>query len=314
LIRIVFTSDLHFGLKKAHFRNSKDSVTSEEVNKAMVETIQSIGKIDYLVITGDITNREEVPIQSAAISWQQFKEVYEPLHIPMLITPGNHDVLNAIGYYKPMYPERDETALQGEYFLMHAGEKMNGQSFDYRKHVFNYSRDIGGVHFQFICIWPDSANRVWMENDLKSVSLETPVFVFTHDPPQGDAKHFTTPTASAAVIAKDKFENLLTEIYNADYEKQWDEFLKMHTNIKAYFHGHSNYQQFYTYNGMDNSCSLQCFRVDSPMKGKYSSVDESLLSFQLITVDSSKRSAEVKECFWNRGKAVTFGKVKILRF
>ena len=94
-IRIVFTSDVHFGLKKAHFRNFPDSVTSEVVNEAMAMSIKSVGKVDYLIVTGDIANREEVPLQSATVSWKQFLNVYKPLHIPMLLLPGNHDVSNA---------------------------------------------------------------------------------------------------------------------------------------------------------------------------------------------------------------------------
>src|SRR5215471_1823884 len=117
-----------------------------------------------------------------------------------------------------------------------------------------------------------------MENDLKRVSSKTPVFVFTHDPPEGDAKHFTDPSEKK-ITAQNTFEDLLAEKYSPNYEKEWDDFLKKHHNIKAYFHGHSNYQQFYKYCGLDSTLNLSCFRADSPMKGKYSATDEQLLSF-----------------------------------
>ena len=44
---------------------------------------------------------------------------------------------------------------------------------------------------------------------------------------------------------------------------------------------------------------LHCFRVDSPMKGKISSKDETKLSFELITIDVDKQQLTVRECLWN---------------
>jgi hypothetical protein len=77
------------------------------------------------------------------------------------------------------------------------------------------------------------------------------------------------------------------------------QFLKKHANIKAYFHGNSNWNEFYTYKGPDKDVNLPVFRVDSPMKGKYSGKDETLLSFQLITIDPQKQEMTVRECLWN---------------
>ena len=57
-IRIVFTSDVHFGLKRK-FRGA-DSVNSIEVNRAMAASMGSLGKIDAIIITGDIANEETV--------------------------------------------------------------------------------------------------------------------------------------------------------------------------------------------------------------------------------------------------------------
>ena len=41
------------------------------------------------------------------------------------------------------------------------------------------------------------------------------------------------------------------------------------------------------------------FRVDSPMKGKYSAKDETRLSFHVITIDTLLRRMTVRECLWN---------------
>jgi hypothetical protein len=313
-IHIVFTSDLHFGLKKAHFRNFPDSVTSQQVNLAMAESIRTLGKIDFVIITGDIANREEVPLQTASSSWKQFTAVFTPLHIPLLVLPGNHDISNAIGHYKFMFPLRDATALVGIYNMeKHPRHLLDTAHFRYNPIAFNYSRNIGGIHFLFINIWPDSANRVWIEKDLAKISLLTPVLIFAHDPPEGDVKHFSNPTGKK-INADDKFENLLSQVYNPGYEREWDLFLEKHKNIKGYFHGHSNYQEFYVYKGVNGDLSLPCIRVDSPMKGQFSSKDEKLLSFQEIIIKPSKRQMEIKECLWNTGDTIKWGASSMLQF
>jgi len=313
-IHIVFTSDLHFGLKKDHFRNSQDSVSSYDVNKAMAATIHNLGDIDYIIVTGDITNREEVPIQAASVSWKQFWSVYDGLHIPLLLVPGNHDLSNAIGHYREMSPTQDASSVVGIYNTMHPGHTLDTAHFQYRPRDFNYSRDIGGIHFMFISIWPDSSNRAWMEQDLAKIKPTVPVLIFAHDPPEADSKHFTNPDGGK-LKGQEKYENLLPETYTSGYERPWDLFLAKHPNIKGYFHGHHNYQEFYTYKGLSGDLSLFCDRVDSPMKGKYSSKDEKLLSFQEIILHSDKKQLEIRECLWNgtEGKEVKWGESHILQ-
>ena len=76
-------------------------------------------------------------------------------------------------------------------------------------------------------------------------------------------------------------------------------FLVRHPNVTAYFHGNSNWQQFYDWNGPGRTARLHVFRVDSPMKGAVSSHDETKLSFDLVTVDVARRTMTVRECLWN---------------
>ena len=81
IIHFIFTSDVHFGLTKEHFRNQED-VAAVEVNKAMVQVMNQLPSIqlpkdngvqqnklvqgiDAVVITGDIANRMENGIQTA---------------------------------------------------------------------------------------------------------------------------------------------------------------------------------------------------------------------------------------------------------
>jgi hypothetical protein len=338
-LQIVFTSDIHYGIFRKQFEG-EDSVPSYKVNAAMVARINTlpgvilpeddgvasnsrVGAIDYLAITGDIANREQVPYQSATASWQQFQQCYmkgltitnaKGAKTPLLLTSGNHDGSDAVGYYKTMNPATDPAAMTGIYnLMMHPPKPKTAKDFNYYKDKINYSKDISGIHFMFVELWPDSTNRIWMEKDLRNVSAATPVIIFTHVPPQGDGRLFFNPKPPYTINAKDQFENLLSEhlkdkisknekgkISDIIEQRAFVAFLKKHPNIKAYFHGHENSNEFYTYKGPDKDISLPVFRVDSPMKGKFSSKDETQLSFQLITIDTKNKKMTVRECLWNK--------------
>lgn len=334
---IVFTSDAHFGIKRAKFRGSV-SVPGVVVNTALVNEIntlpgltlpqdsgvnsgKTIKSIDFLIEGGDIANRMEIPIQSAAASWHQFADVYmHKLHLTahngkpatLLMIPGNHDISNAIGYAKPMKPATDPTSMVQIYNLMLKPQlPMTNEKYDYAKDKINYSFNLKGIHMMFITLWPDSAERLWMQKDLDTVALTTPVIIFTHDEPTSESKHFTNPLPLHNMTIENKFQNLLEENYKegdiagkgnhaTDMEQRgFVRFVKAHPNIKAYFHGNTNYNQFYTYKGPDNDIALHVFRVDSPMKGESSAKDESRLSFQLISLNTANQTLTVRECLWN---------------
>jgi len=334
IIQFVFCSDLHFGLTKPVFRN-RINVSAAEVNKAMVAKMNTItsmtlpddngiasGKkingIDAVIITGDICNRQEKDIQSATASWKEFEEDYiRGLHltdkkgnkIKLLLTPGNHDISNAIGYHRLMMPLTDKASLIGIYNLMiQPSVTKTENNFNYSVDKIHYSKNIGGIHLVFVDAWPDSAERVWMEKDLQSVSISTPVFLFTHSMPDVEARFFVNPNGDHSINEKDKFENLVTEGFKdgisvedkaISEQRALASFIKIHPNIKAYFHGHSNYTEYYNWTGPDQNISLPCFRADSPMKGRYSSKDETKLAFELITIDTEKKIMTVRECLWN---------------
>ena len=336
ILQFVFTSDAHYGIVRPSFRGQHD-VTGHEVNSAMLLKINTLpsavfpeddgvsagkmtGAIDFIVEGGDIANRMEIPIQSAARSWQQFEDDY--LHkitltdhsgnpTELMIVPGNHDISNAIGHYKAMDPKTDATAMANIYNLMiKPRHLLTKENYNYNTDKINYSRNIGGIHFMFITLWPDSAERIWMKKDLRKIRKKKPVFIFSHDQPECEAKHFSNPNP-VSFNATDKFENLLSEHYKEATkatedggktvleQKGWVNFIEKHPNIKAYFHGNSNYNQFYEYTGPNNEVTLNTFRVDSPMKGKYSSKDETRLSFQVVTIDTQQRRFTVRECLWN---------------
>jgi len=316
VVHFIFTSDLHYGITRPHFRG-QDSVASSVVNAAQAAAINSLHNegikfIEAIIVTGDIANREEAGIQPAAISWKQFLHDYQAgiktknakdRPTSLFVTPGNHDASNAVGH--PKITLRDASSMTGMLSMMD-GHKIDTATFNYYADKVNYSRNIRGVHLIFIDIWPDSANRLWIEKDLAAVNKNTPVLLFTHDPPQGDAKHFTNPDAGYVISSDDRFENLLEEVYKDTIakstimeQKGLIALLKRHPNIKAWFHGHENFCEMYHYTGLQHEISLPVFRSDSPMKGKISREDETKLSFQLISIDTNKKILTVRECLWN---------------
>ena len=335
VVQFIFSSDVHFGLRKEYFRGKKN-VAAEKINVAMIQQMnllpalhfppdngvnagKEIRYIDALMITGDIANRQETGIQSATKSWRQFCKTYlallrlktaESTNTPVLLTPGNHDVSNAIGFRRPMRPAIDAASLRGIYnLMMHPPKKKNNKEFNPRKDRTHYSIDIGGTHCMFLQLWPDSAERIWMEKDLSIVSDTIPVFIFTHSIPDVEARFFVNPNGSHDINDNDKFENLLPESFKDGSaitdtafieQRMFAAFVKIHPNIKAYFHGHNNYTEFYDWRGPDNNITLHCFRVDSPMKGRYSAEDETKISFELISFNKISRELTVRECLWNK--------------
>ncbi|MEO6849470.1 MAG: metallophosphoesterase [Mucilaginibacter sp.] len=351
VINMVFTSDAHYGITRPKFRGDTN-VMGYHVNAALVgqaNTLSTLtlpadggvnsgkvaGAIDYVIEGGDIANRMESSVQSASASWAQFENDY--LHsikltghngkpATVFMVPGNHDISNAIGYPKPLKPLTDPTSMVKIYNLMLNPQKpLTVEGYDYSTDKVNYSHNIQGIHMMFITLWPDSAERIWMQKDLDTVASTTPVIIFTHDQPECEAKHFTNPTPPYNMTAQSKFQNLVAERYKEGYvaandngptdleQRGWVKFLKAHPNIKAYFHGNSNWNEFYVYHGPDKDVNLNTFRVDSPMKGEYSGKDETLLSFQLISLDTKTQTLTVRECLWNTqplntAQKVVFGK------
>lgn len=334
ILQFIYTSDVHYGITRSNFRKGI-TVDATIVNAAMVQQInklprltlpndngikagKSVGDIDLIIETGDIANRQEAGIQSATISWKQFTADYvngimsrnkDNQKPQLLLTPGNHDVSDAIGHYKIKAPDNASSMVGIYNSMLHPAVLKTNKSYHYQTDKINYSKDFSGIHFMFITIWPDSSERIWMEKDLVSVKSTTLVIIFTHDPPDGDYKHFANPNGKQDINETDKFENLLDEVFKESTasakpldtieQKGFVVFLKEHPNVKAYFHGHNNWNQFYVYQGPDRDIALPIFRVDSPMKGSISSKDETKLSFQLISIDTGLKKMTVRECLWN---------------
>ena len=352
VLQFVFTSDLHYGITRPHFRGS-DSVASTIVNRAMIAAInllpgttipndegagsgQPIGHLDAILITGDIANREEPGIQSAAVSWAQYTADFDHLlrtrdrrrqPTPLLLGPGNHDVTNTVGYWRPLQPATDASSMAGIYNSMMApAHPRTAATYNYATDRIHFIRDVAGIRLVFVNCWLDSVEQAWMEEQLKLLHPGAPILLFTHSQPDVEARFFTNPNGNHGIDSNDRFENLLPEIYQDGRtikdstlieQRGLVRFLQQHPEIKAWFHGHNNHTEYYRWEGPENNIALPCFRVDSPMKGKYSAKDETLLSFELVTIDTRKRTMTVRECRWNTvpgnpsilkwGKAKTMG-------
>ncbi|MEO8481978.1 MAG: metallophosphoesterase [Acidobacteriota bacterium] len=337
-LQFIFTSDAHYGLKRAHFRGLTD-VPADVVNQALVDAINRVpasvlpadgglgagyvvGGITFLAHGGDIANREERldtgTIQPAAVSWAAFVRDYDHgltlldasgARTPLYAVPGNHDASNALGFHHPMEPATDATAMQALFErYMTKGSPDLAEPYRYQTGKVRYARDISGIHFVFLTIWPDSETRAWLETELTNVAASTPVVIVTHDQPDTEAKHFTNPNGTHDINSHDLFENLLSDqladgptVDTPPVREQaaLEAFLGRHPNITAYFHGNSNWNQFYDWVGPHHSVALHTFRVDSPMKGALSAADETRLSFQVVTIDPTARLMTVRECLWN---------------
>jgi 5'-nucleotidase len=356
--QFVYTSDSHYGITRPALDGTATTVTGQTVNATLVSTINAlqstttpvaipcdggvnsctatVGALDFVAHTGDIANRMETAslVQSAAASWTQFDTDYlQGLTVtdrnntksPMYLVPGNHDVSNAIGFYKTMSPAFDATSYVNIYNLMMkptttltnadfigAIPNSTTAAASYAANKVYYSKDLGGVHFVFLNMWPDSSARAWMESDLRKVSSTTPVVLFTHDEPNIETKHLMNPNTPYTINSTHKFENLVLgesvggvasvpAITGASTVEQTAlaTWLKNHKNVVAYFHGNTNFNEFYTFAGPNADISLNVFRVDSPMKGNFSATAPGLLSYQVISIDPAAVNMTVREYLWN---------------
>ena len=351
-VTFVFTSDVHFGITRANFRG-ETNVAAPVVNAALVRAVnsvsaavlpadggvragQTVGPVDFAVITGDLANRQElypIHIQSATASWADFRAGWiDGLALktaaggatPLLFVPGNHDVSNAIGSPSKLLPATDPTSLVEIYNrMMRPAEPRTKETYRYATDKVYFSRDFGGAHCVYLTIWPDSKARAWIEADLKTVPAGEPVFIFCHDPPAVDARHFTNPYGAHDINSRDKFENVLDDIYAdaapaAEGDRKPDgptvieqralaAFLKAHPAIVGYFHGHTNFTEFYTWKGPDGDLALAVFRADSPMKGNVSGKDERKLAFNVVAYDVAAGRLTARECLWNTSADASAG-------
>jgi alkaline phosphatase len=348
----LYTSDAHYGIKRSVVFGSYSNAV--QVNGLMIRSMNNmpnevlpsdsginagkqVGYIDFIAMTGDISNRQESSkkIQSATTSYAQFKTDYvnsvsildkSGNKAGLYLTPGNHDVSNAIGYPKTLAPVTDDAVMFNLYntFMKPATALVAG-GYNYATQRIVYSKDIGGVHFVFLSMWPDSTIRPLIDADLAKMSNQSmPVVLFTHDEPNIETKHLTSDlTTNTKFDWTKSFENLVTDVVadldstgklttsspSTTAQKGLADWLATKKNIVAYFHGNNNLFENYTWTGTSSQISLNVFRVDSPMKGSVSGIDAadgmgdpSKLSYNVVTIDSSAQNMTVREYLWQQKK------------
>jgi hypothetical protein len=290
---------------------------------------KTVSSFEFIMHGGDIANRMEVltggptgtyQVQSAATSWDQFKTDYidgltlktrSGSKTPLYMIPGNHDISNAIGYYKTMSPLTDATSIMEIFNRMTIPAILRtAVTYSYTADKVYHSKTIGGVHFMFVGSWPDSIARDWMRTDLATISATTPAVIVAHDEPVSEAKHFTNPNAPYDINSTNKFENVtydtlesgLTSTAGTTIEQErLVEFLKDHKNIVAYFHGNDHINGVYKYTGPQGDISLNVVRVDSPMKGIASVPDPTQLAFKVVAIDADAKNMTVRDYNWMLG-------------
>ena len=303
-----------------------------------VSASAAVGPVDFVAVTGDIANRFQADtqnaVQASTASYADFTaNTLNRLTLKdktntiarFFLAPGNHDVSNAIGNTKIPVANVDGGAMKE---LLKVAKPSVTLPTTYDRAYFeakdtagawinkpNYSMDIGGIHFIALTIWPDSGNRKWIDADLASVPLTTPVMLFMHDYPDVDPKHLTSPNNATGLVTDANYEGVASDVIDPSEapvltagatstnveQRAFVTWLKTKPNIVAYFHGHSNSNEMWDYKGPDNDITLKCFRIDSPMKGDVTAKDASsytMMSYAMASVDTVNRLMTVREVRW----------------
>jgi len=314
--------------------------------------------LNYLGSTVSYPGMSVYTVDVSSVTWSQYQHDFlgdantgnragglltlkdsQGLGIPVFLSPGNHDVSDAIGMNgKIPAANVDASSYVQIYNRMaaYSGKApINTNVFanpaDYTNVNLrvNYSFDVGGVHVQVVNMFPDRNILDWMTADLGSVAASTPVFVFCHAPVNmaaGETKVFGNPTNTSSSAGAD-IPFALTGTDSATTYKDMNsakqcvaDWLMQHPNVRAMFNGHDNFNGSTNWNGQDANGNLiaardaawqgvTLFRVDSPMKGNISGSSatgplagigmETNLSFQVYSYDTAARKLTEREYLWN---------------
>lgn len=372
-IQFIHVSDLHFGdalAAAAAFQGATAAVDALDVNVAMRDAVNTLpaatapsdygvgagavfGNFDFLANTGDMASRTQAGSyngNTAAQSWAQFSTVWlqglslkdnNGSALPQHLTPGNHDVGNALGGPETLVGGVDPSAMVGIYNLgMNPAVPLTNATFDYNQHKVFFTKVYGGVHFVFLNQWLDAEMQEKLSAYLAGVGTSTPVMLFTHMPPEQNGANFRDPSttgidfpfgAGFANLFRDPMSatnivapatTVTTATVPTKEVTDLATFLKARKNVVAWFNGHDNFTQYRTWNGensvlISNSMtqlSIPVFRCDSPVKGKDSAKDAKKLAFNVVTIDPVKKEFTVRECLWNKsntkGAAVSWGQTE----
>ena len=149
-----------------------------------------------------------------------------------------------------------------------------------------------------------AAVLTWVGTAAPQARPRTVRFAFTSDAHYGLTRaHFRGRVNVDAHVVNAALVDAINRAGPLDFvaveQRGLERFLERHRNITAYFHGNSNWNEFYDWNGPSHSITLHTFRVNSPMKGAVSGDDETRLSFQVGSIDTATQTLTVRECLWN---------------
>jgi Icc protein len=166
--RFVFITDIH---------QSRDSSAVKGFTKA-VAYINRINP-DFIIAGGDmVMNNPQTSYEKFSGQFQQFCDIIRKLSMPIYPTFGNHDV---VGLYQPHEFPKNHADYGKNMFLRHFRLDAPYYSFDHNGWHFIVLDDIrvtGDRYEAFI----DSAQMVWLKNDLTPISSHTPIVVTLHIP------------------------------------------------------------------------------------------------------------------------------------
>ncbi len=239
------------------------------------------------------------------------------LGIPVFLSPGNHDVNDAIGMTGKISPANvDATSFVKIYNRMTPYSSQapittnvfaNPANYTNVNLRVNYSFNAGGVHVQCVNMFPDKNILNWMSADLANVPASTPVFLFCHVPlnmAATETKVFGSPTNTSSSAGADIPLTLSgvdspTSYVDMNAAKQYvADWLVAHPNVRALFSGHDNFNGATNWNGQDPNnniiaardaawAGVTLFRVDSPMKGDISGVSSTSGSLTGIGMETN---------------------------
>ena len=288
-IQFVFTSDAHYGLAHAAFRGAIECQRARCVNRRAGGGDQprrrrstSSSRAATSPTARKRPGRPDSERRRLVVS--VCADYFDGLTVndadgrraAALVVPGNHEASNAVGFYKPMTPPIDKTSMVEIYNRMMLPAAPKTAASYTTPATACCIRTRRRPALRFIRSGRTRPSRRWLEHDLARVDRSTPVVLFVHDQPEAHAKHFTNPNAPHDINATDKFENLLADTSPTDRRSSrrrspssaTSSVPRTHRNITAYFHGNSNWNEFYEWTGPSQTLGLHMFRVDSPMKGQ----------------------------------------------
>jgi len=301
--------------------------TGDIANRSESSSIAAISSLSYLGTTVNYPGQGSYNSPKSADTWSQWQHDFlgdtntghtagglltltnsQGQGIPVFLSPGNHDVSDAIGMsgagkitalgnvdatsfvqiYNRMTPYSGKAPISTNVFA-------NPADYANVNLQVNYSFNVGGTHVMCVNMFPDKNILNWMSNDLANVAASTPVLLFCHAPlnmAATETKVFGYP-ANAASLTKDTAgdipfslnnTNTSTSYVDMNAAKQYvADWLIAHPNVRALFSGHDNFNGATNWNGQDPNGALiaprdaawpgvELFRVDSPMKGDESGV------------------------------------------